>query len=75
MEIIGNRRKKLENKLKAFYLYYLVRSHPKKLVSGLLLRLISVDGNIRVSTIFLTVFDDFFLMYFRCYDILVRSHP
>ena len=24
---------------------------------------------------FLTLFDDFFLMYFRCYDILVRSHP
>ena len=29
----------------------LVRSHPEKLVSGLLLRLNSVDGNIRVSTL------------------------
>ena len=29
----------------------LVRSHPEKLVSGLLLRLNSVDENIRVSTL------------------------
>ena len=33
----------------------LVRSHPEKLVSGLLLRLNSVDENIRVSTLIGTI--------------------